>query len=253
MYTVDLHTHTRFFHGFESRPTPFDPVGVRLLAAMARRRGIDAFATTNHDYATDFSLPGDVTAIPGIEVTTTRGHLLVVGPDPPEATRPGELAPDEVVEMAHRRGCAAIVPHPYRNSTVREADADFDAVELNGKGMDRGPVEELARRLDLPMVGSSDAHYPVELGRAFTRVDAEEPTPEGIVAAIRDGRVEAAVDERPVQRALRSLYHLIHTRKGWLDQPTAPGIGPSPGEEESREEAVDDPEAVAGERSTGAE
>lgn len=252
MYTLDLHTHTRFFHGFESRPTPFDPVGVRLLAAMAHRRGIDAFATTNHDYATNFSLPGDVTAIPGIEVTTTRGHLLVVGPDPPEATRPRELTPNEVVAMAHRRDCAAIVPHPYRNSTVREADADFDAIELNGKGMDHGPVTDLAERLDLPVVGSSDAHYPIELGRAFTRVEADELTPESVVAAIRDGRVEAAVDERPVQRVLRSAYHLIHTRKGWLDQPTAPGIGPSPGEQASKEEAVADPEAVAGERSSRA-
>lgn len=243
MYTVDLHTHTRFFHGFTGRATPFDPVGVRLLAAMARLRGIDGFATTNHDYCTRYSLPGDVTAIPGIEVTTTRGHLLVVGPDPPEATKPGELTPQEVVEIAHERDCAAIVPHPYRNSTVREADASFDALEVNGKGLDHEPVERLAERLDLPLVGSSDAHYPVEFARAFTRVESEELTPESIVEAVRDGRVEPYVDRRASQRLLRAAYRVVHTHKGWLETPTPPGIGTPPGEEEEGTSVADEADA----------
>jgi len=120
MFTVDLHAHTRFFHGFQAEPTPYDPIGARLLALWGRRAGLDGIALTNHDYYRPFdSATGGPQFIPGIEVTTTAGHLLVVGPDPPRRTIPGERTP-EVVSQAHRNGCAAIIAHPYRRSRVRE-------------------------------------------------------------------------------------------------------------------------------------
>ena len=121
MFAVDVHTHTRFFHGFPARPTPFDPVGARALAAMARRRDLDGVAVTNHDYCWhDFESSRVI--VPGIEISTTRGHVLVVGPSPPSATTPGELTPREVVSMAHDADCAVIMPHPFRNSALPESD-----------------------------------------------------------------------------------------------------------------------------------
>ncbi|WP_136717257.1 PHP-associated domain-containing protein [Halorientalis salina] len=233
MFAVDLHTHTRFFHGFSSRSTPFDPVGAVLLSAVARHRGLDGLALTNHDYYTPLPVVGGVTAIPGIEVSSSRGHVLVVGPDPPVATRVDGLAPPEVVELAHDRDCAAIVAHPYRNSTVREVDADFDAIEVNGKHPRTSEwVRRLADEHDIPVVGGSDAHYPVEVGRAFTRVEADRLTPESVVAAIRDGRVEARVDDWLPHRLLRRLYRYVHAEKEHLDRPEwkTPGVGAPPGE-----------------------
>ena len=120
-YLVDLHTHTRFFHGFDELGRRFDPLGVRMMALVARSRGLDGFVTTNHDYAREFAVDGDPSVVPGIELTPSEGHLLVVGPDPPTATEPGRLTPEEAVELAHERGCAAVVAHPFRNSTVRTA------------------------------------------------------------------------------------------------------------------------------------
>jgi hypothetical protein len=235
--TVDLHTHTRFFHGFPRLGRAFDPLGARLLARVAARRGLDAIATTNHDYYRELGVgDGPLTVIPGIEVTTTRGHVLVVGPSPPKLTGAGELTPEQVVDIAHDRECAAIIAHPFRNSTVRDADAEFDAVEINGKGTESyDVVRRFARERDLPLVGGSDAHYPVEVGRAFTRVGATEATPEGVVAAIRDGRVEPAIDDRPLQRLFRAAYRVLHSRKGWLDRSEwePPGVGEPPGEGES--------------------
>ena len=237
MFTVDLHTHTRFFHGVPALGRAYDPVGARLLAAAASYRGLDAVVTTNHDYYREFDFGGDpVAVLPGIEVTTTRGHALVVGPDPPERTPEGELPPSRVVELAHDRGCAVIIAHPFRNSTVREADADFDAVEVNGKGTDPPEwVEQLARERDLPLVGGSDAHYPVEAGRAYTEIEADELTPESVAAAIRDGRVRPQVDRSPSQQLLRRAYQAIHRQKGWLEQPAPepPGLGTPPGETEN--------------------
>lgn len=219
MFTLDLHTHTRFFHGFDARPTPFDPVGARLLERVAIRQGLDGVAFTNHDYYAPMGLD-DLTVIPGIEVSTSAGHVLVVGPDPPTVTNPLELDPGYVAELAHDHGCVAIIAHPYRNSTVRDVKAPFDAIEVNGKHpRSKAWVERLAEDRDLPMVGGSDAHYPVEVGRAYTVVDADELTPESVVEAIRDGRVEARVSTWPPHELVRGFYRTIHTRKGVLHTP----------------------------------
>ena len=235
MYAVDLHTHTRFFHGRRELGDHFDPVGYRLLAAAARLRSLDGVATTNHDYYTAFPDALGTTALPGTEITTTRGHLLVVGPDPPAETDPGELTPEAAVEAAHDRGCAAILAHPYRNSTIRELDKlDLDAIEVNGKHpRTRSWVERLADHRGLPLVGGSDAHYPFEVGRAYTEVDAEELTPAAVVDAIRDGRVAARVDDWLPHRLLRGFYRRIHEHKRHLDSPEepTPGVGDPPGEE----------------------
>jgi len=248
VYAVDLHAHTRFFHGHDRAADYYDPVGVRLLAGAAAMRGLDGVATTNHDYYRAFDLGGGkasgkkpdggkpggpfAVTIPGIEVTTTHGHVLVVGPDPPTRTEPGEFSPEEAVEMAHDRGCAAIVAHPYRNSTVREVEADFDAIEVNGKHPRTEEwVRKLADRHDLPLVGGSDAHYPVEVGRAYTEIEVEDLSPESVAAAIRDGRVRPQVNRSPFNRALRTLYRRIHEEKGYLQSPEwleTPGVGKPP-------------------------
>jgi predicted metal-dependent phosphoesterase TrpH len=234
MHAVDLHSHTRFFHGHRRTGDLYDPVGFRLLAKTASLRGLDGLATTNHDYYTHFEDRNEFTVVPGIEITTTDGHVLVVGPDPPVETDPGGLTPAEAVEMAHDRGCAAIVAHPFRDSTVREADVGFDAVEVNGKHpRTREWVRDLSDDLGLPVVGGSDAHYPIEVGRAHTVIHADELTPESVVAAIRDGRVESRIDDWLPYRLIRRGYRVVHGRKDHVERPevTTPGVGPPPREE----------------------
>jgi len=230
VFALDLHAHTRFFHGHERAAALFDPLGVRLLELGARYRGLDGVALTNHDYYQPFA-GRVVKTIPGIEVSTTKGHVLVVGPDPPTRTEPGTLTPKETVALAHERGCAAIVAHPYRNSTVREVDAGFDAIEINGKHPRTEEwARELADRYDLPLVGGSDAHYPVEVGRAYTMVDADVLTPESVVSAIRDGRVEPRVKRGTFDQLVRRGYRKVHEGKDNLHRPEeeSPGVGEPP-------------------------
>ncbi|MFC4357463.1 PHP domain-containing protein [Halobium salinum] len=216
MYSVDLHTHSRFFHGWAGRPTRFDPVGLRLLAAGARLRGLDGLAATNHDYA--YSAEVGLPTIPGIEVSTTEGHVVVVGESPPRRTALQGYTPAEVVDYAHDNGCAAILAHPFRNSGARDADADFDAVEINGKNPEHiEATKKLARDLGLPLVGGSDAHYPVEVGRAYTRIDADSLEPRAVADAIRDGRVTAMTKFGPLDRLLNRAYTVSHSQKDWMD------------------------------------
>ena len=238
MYAVDLHSHTRFFHGRRALGDRFDPLGFRLLGAAARRRGLDGLAVTNHDYYTPFDA-GAPRVVPGVEVSTTAGHVLVIGPDPPRETDPGALTPAETVALAHDRNCAAVMAHPFRGTLWRAGEVDFDAVELNGKHPQSHPwVMELARRRDLPVVAGSDAHVPVEVGRAYTAVEADRLTPEAVAAAVRDGRVRARVRHGRADAAVRRLYRLLHGRRGDLSPPPwAEDMDPDP----ERFPAVDRP------------
>jgi hypothetical protein len=89
--------------------------------------------------------------------------------------------------------------------------ADFDAVEINGRHFDRlGQVRELAETMDLPVVGGSDAHYPFEAGRAFTLIEATKLTPESVVDAIRDGRVEPVIRDWHRDRIMQTGYGFVH-------------------------------------------
>jgi predicted metal-dependent phosphoesterase TrpH len=216
VFDCDLHTHSRFFHRPPEVAAGYDPYGVRATLRIARLRGIDGIAVTNHDFCRRDTLVSE-NCIPGIEISTTEGHLLVVGPDPPTRTRPGELSPQGAVRLAHDHDCAAVIAHPFRNSTLRESDADFDAVEINGKHPEhRERIERIARERDLSVVGGSDAHFPFEVGRLSTRVDVDRLTPEAVVEAIRTHRVEPVVRDGHLFRALRSLYAHAHRVKRQL-------------------------------------
>ncbi len=216
MYAVDLHTHSRFFHRWWGKATRYDPFGLRIHAVGAKIRDLDGFAVTNHDYA--YSAEMGFPTIPGIEVSTTDGHVLVIGPNPPSRTEAGGMAPEETVNLAHERGCVAILAHPYRNSAARKSGADFDAVEINGKNPEHiERTKQLADRLDLPLVGGSDAHYFFEVGRAYTHIDVSELTPEAVVEAIRDGRVTAVTKFGPLDHFTDRLYTRVHDWKQWLE------------------------------------
>jgi len=217
MIDIDLHTHTRFFHQFEGRPTAVDEFGFRMNVAVARARNLDAIAVTNHDYFTSFDVEtGDLAVVPGIEVSTSEGHLLVVGPDPPERTAAGELTPQETVTAARQRDCAVVMAHPFRSGTVKDADVTVDAVEVNGKHPRTAPlVEVLANDRNLPIVGGSDAHYPIEVGRVVTNLAVDEPTPESVVSAIKTGNTDFQVVERFPDQYTRKLYAAVHRLKRW--------------------------------------
>lgn len=215
MFEIDLHTHSRFFHQFEGRPTAFDRIGFRLNVAVARARGLDGIAVTNHDYYTSFDVDTEGLAIvPGIEISTSEGHLLVVGPDPPEQTLAGEMTPEEAATVAHDRDCAVVMAHPFRSGTVKDADVSVDAVEVNGKHPQTAEmVEVLAGDRDLPLVGGSDAHYPIEIGRVVTTLDAEDLAPASVVDAIREGRTSYQTTTRFPDQYTQKLYAAVHRLK----------------------------------------
>ncbi|MDP3395170.1 MAG: PHP domain-containing protein [Methanoregula sp.] len=201
MLTCDLHVHTNYSKDGES--------SVEEIIRAAEEAGLDAIAITDHD-----SIDGakkalecetSVLVIPGIEVTTKQGHLLVLGVT---EIIPAGLDVETTVAIARRMGGLLILPHPYhvwRHGVARRRNAGMmvvDAVEsFNSRyivGSANRKAERIALKLGKPCVGGSDAHNARFVGFGRTYVDAEKNVP-AILDAIRSGNVTCGGKKTPLR------------------------------------------------------
>ncbi|NYT05743.1 MAG: PHP domain-containing protein [Methanomicrobiales archaeon] len=219
MRTCDLHIHTSFSKDGEST--------VEEVLAQAARVGLDAVAITDHDtvegarYA--LSLAGPVTVIPGVEVSTRQGHLIVLGVTDPI---PPGMDFVQTVAVARGMGGVLILPHPYHQwrhgvaLKVTSAISLVDAVEsfnsryITGSANRRAARE--AYRADKPCVGGSDAHNGRYVGFGRTLVDTDGPDAASILAAIRAGKTRAEGHMTPLRtytrQSLKGAVRRIKTR-----------------------------------------
>lgn len=205
MLNCDLHIHTCFSRDGES--------SVEEVMKKAELVGLDAIAITDHD-TTDgalhaMSVPTRLVIIPGIEVSTLHGHLLVLGVT---TSIPRGLDVSETIQRARELGGLVILPHPYHiwrhgvARRVRSPLSEVDAIEVfNSRyivGSANRKAARIARRLGKPCVGGSDAHNARFVGYGRTLVDAA-PDSASILNAIRAGRTIATGRMTPLRTYTR--------------------------------------------------
>ena len=208
---IDLHAHTSL-ESWDSTLTPDE------LVEGAKAAGLDGLCLTEHDQFWDLRRAGELakrhhfTIIPGCEITTEQGHVLVFGID---SYVYGMHRAPFLREYVDRAGGVLLVVHPYRRAytdenepwslpfdeQVRRAasgNAAFGLTEgvesLNGRGTPR--QNEFSAALcaftGLPSFGGSDTHDPDDMGVCATEFERPVSGLGDFIAEVKAGRFRAA-------------------------------------------------------------
>ena len=187
---LEFHSHT--IYSKDSLTHPAD------LIAGARRKGIDRLVVTDHNTITGAraaqALDPELVIV-GEEIKTTRGEILAAYVQ--EEVPPG-LTPRETIHILKGQGAFISVSHPfdiYRGGHWDEADLldilpDVDAIEVfNSRCWSpdfNKQAQKFAEEHNIPGTVGSDAHAPLELGRAVLLLEQFQG-PDELRAVIRRG------------------------------------------------------------------
>lgn len=195
----NLHAHTTASDGAR------DPE--QVIADYATR-GYDFLAISDHDTLVD---PADhrerteLVLLPAVEVSRGGPHLVHVGAS-------DALAPDEdrqaVIDDIVARGDLAVLAHPKWQwefdhwSPDRLAETTgYHGIEIYNGLVEGHPGSALATdRWDQLLAAGrrvwgfahDDSHGAAEVGRAWNVVQVDDPTPAGVIEALRAGRFYAS-------------------------------------------------------------
>ncbi len=170
-----------------------------LVDMLAAHSYIKVAAVTDHDSVRGCKATvelarayPDVLIIPGVEISTPMGDVLVLGT---YELPPKPWNPENVVDFAKSIGGVSIIAHPFRTYGMGEAARNYkaDAIEvLNGGTSKEGNAhaKEFAKELGLPGTAGSDAHAVSELFSVYTQIEAE-PNVDSVLQAIKKGLVSA--------------------------------------------------------------
>lgn len=205
----DLHVHSNYSKDSNSNHDD--------ILEFACKRGLDGFALCDHDTIDGgldcqkraLELGFEITVIPGIEVSSSKGHILVLGIK--EDIEP-LLSPEETIRRARKLGGTVIIPHPFKSSSHGIGSfegLDIDAVEVfNSRCLFNGANKKAtneAKRLGIPGVAGSDSHVPEMVGQAYTEIEASKNTVEAVLRAIREGKVLPAGKNTPTPIILEQM------------------------------------------------
>ena len=165
--------------------TDASPCSATSPAAVARAAGeanLDGIVVTDHDTLENVArvrscAPDDLDVVSGVEVTTTQGHLLGIDVE----RTPPQTDPLSVIDDIHDQNGIAVLSHPFDalrqvyDTDLAELAAAVDGVEAVNARCVRESFNREARVFaahhDLATTGGSDAHFPMEVGRAVTEFD----------------------------------------------------------------------------------
>ncbi len=206
---IDLHTHT-----YPKSDDSF--VSVDELVDSARQNGLDGICLTEHDdfwpmdAARELTRRHGILVLPGAEINTDAGHVLVFGL---HRYKFGMHKPGFLREEADRHGAVLIAAHPYRRRFLAGPGEDpavradmlnralddemfhlFDAIESrNGRGKNSENFfsEDLRQSLYLPGTGGSDTHRLEQMGTAATLFERRVTSLDELIVELRAGRMSA--------------------------------------------------------------
>ncbi|MBI4176588.1 MAG: CehA/McbA family metallohydrolase [Candidatus Aenigmarchaeota archaeon] len=226
----EFHCHSHYSHGRKIR-TEAIPSPLKVVR-KARELGLSGIALTDHDSveghreAREEAKRLGLLFIPGVEISTSAGHLLALGVEEPIS--PG-MGVRETVDRVHDCGGIAIGDHPFdmlglgMRLEMRHTDAIEVHNALNMNKVSNWIAERQARKMGKPMVAGSDAHT-LEMVGAAPNILKDVGGVDDILKAIRKGNltfergyvpVEEIVDWSRLRLAGSYLEVLEYVRKNY--------------------------------------
>jgi predicted metal-dependent phosphoesterase TrpH len=194
---IDMHVHTV-------------ASGDSLIAAEdlidhALDMGIDAVCITDHDsyeasaVVEEFADGTPLKVFRGVEVTTTAGHLLVYGVKDDkwkDYLRQHKGDAQRLVDYVRHLDGVIVPAHPFDpikpgiGEKVSGLAGVFAIEGFNGQSNvnDNIKAQELAQRLNLSVLGGSDAHSLYELGKCVTEFDTSIASMDELIVELKAGR-----------------------------------------------------------------
>ncbi len=192
---AELHCHTIYSDGLS---------GPDACIRSAAKKGLSVLAITDHNTAEGAlpywqeSLQQGILVIPGEEVSTEIGHVLVYFVR--QTILPGKFI--SVINQAHQQGAICFMAHPFhiplgngwrKQPVFRLKDEHFPylaGLEVEN-GHNRKQANFLAKRLaaekSIRSISGSDAHHIIEIGNARTELVIKDLSTEGVRQALTDG------------------------------------------------------------------
>ena len=207
---IDLHTHTQPL-SHDSLLTADD------LIDLAKQSGLDGVCLTEHDFfwepdaVVDLRRRHQFLVLPGIEINTEDGHIVVFGL---ERYVYGMHRFHELSALVEAASGVMIAAHPYRRQLPFELRHEGDwsealeraakndayrhvhAIEThNGRGSERENAfsQAIRERLGLSAIGAGDAHEAKDVGRCATEFERKISGLADLIAELKAGRFAPVV------------------------------------------------------------
>ena len=173
----DLHNHTYYSKCSNLKP--------EILLKIAKKKGLNGIAVTDHNttkgalVVKKLNKDKNFEVIIGEEVDTNFGDVLTYYLNKEIKIHDFFTLVDEV----RKQSGLISIPHPFRMSInpklkfscpIAKIKDKIDAVECFNARMLPGnneKAQKLAKKLNIPGTGGSDAHFELDIGRAYTIFD----------------------------------------------------------------------------------
>jgi len=212
MLKLDLHLHSEYSGDGMGSPEEI----IKIL----KKKGFDGMAITDHNNI-EGSLkalkiaPKDFIVIPGIEISTSDGHIIALNV---RETVQRELSIEGTVEKILDLGGTPIVPHLYRSMSginkenlmkIRSKVSVIEVFNSCSVPLTNLKIVKLAKELNLGGTGGSDSHDPKYVGWGYTTINTTDLNIDSILSEINKQKTWGEGETLPLcYRRDRMLYSI---------------------------------------------
>jgi predicted metal-dependent phosphoesterase TrpH len=177
MIKLDLHVHSHYSEDATGSP--------KELIKLLRKKGLNGMAITDHNNingsikALEIA-PENFIVIPGIEISTTDGHILALNV---RKNISRKRSTEETVDIIIDEGGIPIIPHLFRNMSgikktkLKVVKQKINTIEVfNSCSQPKTNLKtaKIAKEYNLGGTGGSDTHDPLFAGYGYTIIDTTD-------------------------------------------------------------------------------